>query len=169
MFQLAQVNIARAAASMESDQMADFVARIEEINRLAESSPGYVWRYTGAADAETLAPLAHYLDSFEPDRLLFNLSVWTEPQRLRDYLYRTAHAELIAARKKWFLPLDANKAKPSVALWWIPTGTIPTVAEAAQRLTALQENGPTVFAFSLRQTFEAPRAQHGLTRGLTRS
>ena len=41
---IAQVNIARMKAPLEAPVMAGFVARLEEINALADRSPGFVWR-----------------------------------------------------------------------------------------------------------------------------
>ena len=41
---LAQVNIALMKAPLESPEMADFVAQLEPVNALADSSPGFIWR-----------------------------------------------------------------------------------------------------------------------------
>jgi hypothetical protein len=41
---IAQVNIGRMKAALEDPVMAGFVARLEEINALADRSPGFVWR-----------------------------------------------------------------------------------------------------------------------------
>jgi hypothetical protein len=43
-YELAQLNIALMKEPLESPRMADFVANLERINALAESSPGFVWR-----------------------------------------------------------------------------------------------------------------------------
>lgn len=43
-FQLAQVNIARARGEMTDPVMSEFVARLVEINAVADASPGFVWR-----------------------------------------------------------------------------------------------------------------------------
>jgi hypothetical protein len=83
-FHLAQVNIARARAPIDSPVMAGFVALLEEINALAERSPGFVWRLqTEAGDATALRP-------YEDDRVLVNLSVWSGIDELKTYVYRSA-------------------------------------------------------------------------------
>ena len=41
-YQLAQVNIGRMRAPLEDRVMAGFVARLDEINALADNSPGFV-------------------------------------------------------------------------------------------------------------------------------
>jgi hypothetical protein len=46
-----------------------------------------------------------------------------------------------------------------VALWWVPTGHRPTVAEAEERLLHLRANGPPPYAFTLRTSFTATEAQ----------
>ncbi|MGH7703572.1 MAG: DUF3291 domain-containing protein, partial [Gemmatimonadales bacterium] len=44
-YQLAQLNIARLLAPLDSPQLAGFVARLAEVNALADSSPGFLWRF----------------------------------------------------------------------------------------------------------------------------
>ena len=56
-YHLAQVNIARMLAPLDSAIMADFVARLDAINALADGSPGFVWRYqTAEGNATACAP-----------------------------------------------------------------------------------------------------------------
>lgn len=151
-FHLAQVNIARMSFSLDSPEMADFVARIEEINALAERSPGFVWRF------QTSEGNALYLRPYEDDRILFNLSVWESAEALKDYAYRSAHAELLRDRRRWF----EETGEATLAMWWVPAGHIPTVEEAKQRLRHLQQHGPTDVAFTfrtIRQPQQPPEAR----------
>ena len=69
-WQLAQVNIARARAPMDSAVMAGFVSRLAEINALAEASDGFVWRLEDEAGDAT------GIRVFDDPRLLINQSVW---------------------------------------------------------------------------------------------
>ena len=151
-FHLAQVNIGILGAPLESPEIADFVALLDPINALADGSPGFVWRL------QTPEGNATYLRPYDDDRILFNLSVWKSVQELRNYVYRTAHAELLRQRQDWFEKFDA----PAVALWWVPAGHLPSVDEAKKRLDHLQENGPTAFAFTFRALFP-PDAEHVAT------
>ncbi|WP_410674178.1 DUF3291 domain-containing protein [Amycolatopsis sp. cmx-4-68] len=142
---LAQLNIARLSAPLDSPELADFVERLPEINGLAERSPGYVWRLQDeSGDATGLRP-------FEPD-IIVNLTVWQSVETLRDFVYRTAHVEPLRRRRDWFLPVDG----PHVVLWWIHADTIPTVEEAQKRLDLLRLNGPSPEAFTLRDPYPAP-------------
>jgi hypothetical protein len=45
------------------------------------------------------------------------------------------------------------------ALWWVPAGHRPTVAEAEARLLHLRAHGPTPYAFTLRTSFPAQHAE----------
>jgi hypothetical protein len=45
-----------------------------------------------------------------------------------------------------------------LAMWWIPAGTTPSVAEAARRLELLEARGPSPDAFTFRVPFAAPDA-----------
>ena len=43
-YHVAQINIGRILAPLEDPQMAGFVSRLDELNALADSAPGFVWR-----------------------------------------------------------------------------------------------------------------------------
>ncbi len=42
------------------------------------------------------------------------------------------------------------------ALWWIPAGTEPTIADALSRLWMIDRFGPTPQAFTFKARFPAP-------------
>jgi hypothetical protein len=76
---------------------------------------------------------------------LFNLSVWESVEQLKDYVYGTAHYEIMRKRRQWFEKFDGMY----FALWWVNAGHVPTVGEAKQRLEYLQLHGETSQAFTL--------------------
>ncbi len=43
-----------------------------------------------------------------------------------------------------------------MALWWVPAGHVPTVAEGMARIAQIERHGPTETAFTFRQPFPAP-------------
>ena len=53
---LAQVNIARMRGQPGAEVMAGLVARIGEMNRLADQSRGFVWRLPGAEATPDTGP-----------------------------------------------------------------------------------------------------------------
>ena len=56
-YHIAQINIARMVAPLDSPVMHDFVANLDRINALAESASGFVWRLKGDGnDATSLRP-----------------------------------------------------------------------------------------------------------------
>jgi hypothetical protein len=141
-YQLAQLNIAKMKQPLESPGMADFVANLERINALAEASPGFVWRLQDeAGDATAIRPFG--------EDVLVNLSVWRDVEALKDYVYQSAHAEMLKRRNEWF----ARMGEAHMVLWWVPAGHLPGEQEAAERLHLLREQGPTALAFSFRQAF----------------
>ena len=145
-FHLAQLNIGRLLAPLDSPQLAGFVARLEEINALADAAPGFVWRFhTEGGDATALRP-------YDDDRILVNFSVWESVESLNQFVYRTLHAEVMRHRREWFERMD----QPFTVLWWLPAGHRPTVAEAVAHLEQLRDAGPTAAAFSFRQLYPAP-------------
>ncbi len=149
MYQLAQANVAYALAPHDDPRMAEYMARLDEINQLADDSPGFVWRYL----TDSRDPAQR---EFEDARVLFNMSVWESIDALHAYTYRTGHAEVYAGRKRWFVDMKAVVGGHALAMWWIPAGARPTVADARQRLTAIVANGPSERAFTFKQRFAPP-------------
>lgn len=143
---LAQVNIARLLAPLDSPQLVGFVARLDEINALADDSPGFVWRLqTPEGDATQLRV-------FPDDSIIVTMSVWASLEALKAFVYRSRHTELLRQRAQWFEHLST----PTYALWWIRAGTVPTVHEAKQRLEHVIAHGPTQEAFVFHRPFEHP-------------
>ena len=142
---LAQVNVARILAALDSPQLADFVANLVPINALADASPGFVWRLqTEAGDATALRVL--------DGEWLVNMSVWESLDALRAFVYRSAHADVLRRRLEWFeRPTEAY-----TALWWIRAGSIPSLADAEERLLMIRAQGPSPRAFTLKEPVEAP-------------
>jgi len=142
-YHIAQVNIGRIRAELDDPIMAGFVSRLEEVNALADASPGFVWRLQEPAGNAT------YLRPYEDERTLMNMSVWESIEQLRHYVFKTAHVELLRQRQAWFERFAGSYA----ALWWVPAGHIPGIDEAKQRLAHIEAHGPTQFAFTFAQTF----------------
>ena len=139
-FQIAQVNIGRIRAPLDHEIMQTFVARLEEINALADASPGFVWRLKSEEGPSS------YLHPYEDERLLLNMSVWESVEALKHYVYKTAHAEVLRARHDWFEKLE----RAYQAMWWVPAGHIPSIDEAKKRLVHLEERGPSQYAFTFK-------------------
>ncbi len=155
--QLAQVNIARMRGTTSAEVMAGLVARIDEMNRLADQSKGFVWRLPGnEATPQALGVFADYFVPFDPGRIFYNLSVWETVEDLREYVFRSAHAAMLRHKHEWIEHWD----RAQLALWWIPSGQFPNVAESAERLRSIQEKGPTEFAFNFQELFEAIDHRH---------
>lgn len=131
---------------MDSQELEGFVERLAPINALADDSPGFVWRLqTEEGDATAIR-------AFDDDRLIVNMSVWTSLETLSDFVYRSAHVEVMRRRREWF----HSMAEPFMTLWWIPAGTIPTLEEAEERLHHLRAHGPSPRAFTFRDPYPNP-------------
>lgn len=137
-YHLAQINIAYSRAAREDTIMKGFVDRLDEINGIADNSPGFVWRLqTEEGDATTI-------QAFEDPLLLVNMSVWEDIDSLKNYVYKSLHVELIQDRDEWFTKIQESHQ----ALWWVPAGHTPSVEEAKEKLLYLQTHGPSEVAFT---------------------
>jgi hypothetical protein len=147
-YHLAQVNIGRIKAPLDDPRMAGFVNRLDELNALADCSPGFVWRL------QTSEGNATYFRPYDDDRILVNMSVWENVEALRNYVYRTVHIELVRQRQEWFEMFASNY----LALWWVPAGHKPGIDEAKKRIAHLDTHGPTEYAFNFKTVFQ-PREE----------
>jgi len=144
-YELAQLNIATMKEPIESPGMADFVANLDRINALAESSPGFVWRLqTEDGNATAVRPMG--------DDTLVNMSVWRDVESLNKYVYQSAHVEIMRRRKEWF----ERMRESYVVLWWVRKGHRPSIREAIAKLELLRAQGPTAEAFTFRHAFGPP-------------
>jgi hypothetical protein len=149
---IAQVNIGRFVAPLDSPRLADFVAGLDPVNSVADNAPGFVWRM------QTEDGNATAVRGFEQDGdgagggILINMSVWESVEALAAYAYGDAHRAVLRRRREWFERMKDAYA----ALWWIPRGHIPTVREAEDRVAHLRAHGPTPHAFTLKVHFPPP-------------
>ena len=146
-FELAQLNIAQLKAPIYSPVLADFVANLDRINLLADRSDGFRWRLkTDDGDATALRPFG--------DDVIVNMTVWRDIAALRKYVYGTPHADIMRRRREWFTLMG----EPYAVLWWVPSGHLPSLAEAAERLEQLRRYGPLAGAFTFGKVFPPPTA-----------
>ena len=151
---IAQVNVGRLVAPLNSTQLAGFVAQLDPVNAVADGAPGFLWRLQ-TEDGNATALRAFEADADGADGgILVNMSVWATVEALADYVYGDAHLAVLRRRREWFERMTVAYT----ALWWIPRGHVPTIAEAEDRVRHLREHGPTPQAFTLRQHFPAPDA-----------
>jgi hypothetical protein len=144
-YQLAQLNIAQMRYPTEAEEMADFTGNLDRINSLADVSPGFVWRLQDeAGNATAYRPFG--------DDLLVNISVWEDLDSLREFVFRTAHSDIMKRRAEWFDRMAADY----LVLWWVPAGHRPDEVEAGEKLDLLRRQGPTAEAFVFRQPFDPP-------------
>jgi hypothetical protein len=147
-FHLAQLNIARMLAPVDSPVMADFVANLDRINAVAENSGGFVWRLKDDSNNATSIRI------FEDDFLIVNLSVWQSVDALFQFVYQSDHLEIFKRRIEWFEKMP----EMHMVMWYVPAGSIPSVADAVERLIYLRLQGETPFAFSFKKRFSAEQA-----------
>jgi hypothetical protein len=150
-FHLAQVNIAVLREPLDHPALAGFVAALDPLNAVADAAPGFVWRLQEADGNATSIQAFEWADEVGQG-VITNLSVWQSIEALADFAYGDDHRRILRQRRAWFHPVKAA----TLALWWIPAGSIPTVDEAEARVAHLRTHGPTPEAFTFRQPFAAP-------------
>lgn len=143
---LAQVNIGRLRAPIDDPLIADFVAALDHVNALADGAPGFVWRLqSDSGNATDIQPT-------DDELVIINMSVWESIEALADFVYRSGHTAFLRRRREWF----ERYGRAYVALWWIPAGRLPTIADALDRLARIEAQGTTPEAFNFANRFSQP-------------
>jgi hypothetical protein len=148
-YHLAQVNIAKAIAPLDSPVMQGFVDQLDHINQLADNSEGFVWRLqTEEGDATALQP-------FDDPLTIMNLSVWSSLESLKNYAYSGDHLSIMKQKKSWF----EKSSEATLALWWLPVGELPTPESARAMLEKLRREGPSQEVFTFAKPFLMPETR----------
>jgi hypothetical protein len=145
-FHLAQCNIVKLKAPLDSPVVADFVAALDPINALADAAPGFVWRLQSEdGDATSIRV-------FDDDQILLNMSLWESLEALQEYVYRSGHRDILRQRRQWAAPFETAQS----TMWWVRAGDVPEASEAVERLARLERDGPTPYAFTFQRPFDPP-------------
>ena len=143
---IAQINVGTIRYPADDPRMAGFMNRLDEINAIADQSPGFVWRLQSESGNAT------DIDVGGDPLFLVNMSVWASPDALANYVYESAHRHIMIQRRDWFeRPDDVYQA-----IWWVPVGHIPTPDEGLAKIELLQTMGPSADAFTFKNRFAAP-------------
>jgi len=148
---LAQVNIGRLLAAVDSQVLAGFMAALDPVNAAADAAPGFVWRLQ-TEEGNATAVRAFEWDAGDSAGVIMNMSVWASVEALAAFVYSAEHRTVLRRRREWF----ESMTQAYTALWWIPAGTVPTVADAEAKVRYLRAHGPTPPAFSLSVHFPPP-------------
>lgn len=137
---LAQFDLVKPRFPKSDPRMEGFYSSAQYVNGLAESHPGFIWRESNEDQKR--------LDELWGEGYLYTLSLWKDPEALKDFLYRTPHDEFRRRGAEWFLPLG----RPRVVMWWVENNHLPTLEEAHEKMTLLYEIGPSLQAFDLKSS-----------------
>lgn len=145
-FHLAQFNIIKLKAELDSPIIMEFKDFLAPVNELAEKSDGFVWRLKddegeSATNIET---------PYEDNLIFVNLSVWLNFESLESYIYHTVHAYFLKNRKKWGIKLKGYQS----VLWWKQVGKLPTALEGKNKLDLLNQVGSSPQAFSINERYD---------------
>lgn len=148
---LAQVNIGRLLAPVDSPQLAEFMAALDPVNALADAAPGFLWRLQ-TDEGNATAVQAFEWDVAGSAGVIMNMSVWESVDALAAFVYSAEHLAVLRRRRQWF----QRMTEAYTALWWVGRGTTPSTGDAEERIRHLRAHGPTPHAFTLRVHFPPP-------------
>ena len=134
----AELNIGRLHEPLDHPATKEFVDALDEINALAEASPGFVWRLKDEATGLS----SSYVRADDDPLTIINLSVWETPEQLHDFVYRTAHTPFLRRRREWFQKVErvprllVGAGRPRADRWrrrWPSSSSSAATARATRR------------------------------------
>ena len=147
-YHLAEINIAKFRLPAEHPANTDFIQSLDRVNAIAEAQPGFIWRLIGSGNS------AVDIQAYDDPNIIVNMSVWRDMESLAAFAYRNAeHREIMRRRREWFDKIDFH-----LALWWVPQGHMPTVAEGKERLELFGRIGASADAFVFGRPFPPPNS-----------
>jgi hypothetical protein len=145
---IAQMNVATALYPLDDPRIAAFIGLLDEVNALAEGSPGFIWRLKSDSGNATDIKVT------DDPNLIVNISVWRDVEALFEFVYKSMHRLVMAKRRQWFdQPTSAY-----LVVWWVKADAMPTVEDGLARLRYLRQHGPTAHAFTFKHKFPHPGA-----------
>ena len=127
----AQLNIGRFKGTLIDPWMKDFFVNVDRINAIAERMPGFIARITESSPWDNDPYMA------------VNMSVWKSPEALKKFVWETAHVQIYSRKAEFFEIIEG----PSLVMWWVNEGELPTLIEGKERLEHLRTFGPDEYAF----------------------
>ncbi|MEQ9307516.1 MAG: DUF3291 domain-containing protein, partial [Marinoscillum sp.] len=89
-FHIAEINIARMrGVNIDDPIMKEFADNLDNINILADSSPGFVWRMKDDTNNATA------FNPYNDEQIIVNVSVWSDIETLEAYTYKTVHTDFL--------------------------------------------------------------------------
>ena len=158
-YYLAHMNYARLKAPLDDPCMAEFKAAMDPINALAKASSGFVWSLDHPVDDDREA-----VPVLRDDPLCMpQLSLWTGPQELVHFAFKSGHVIYYKRKREWFTPPVVDTQPYWAVCWWFaPTADcqVPTLEQAFDRLQVLCANQQsTLEAFALSDAKDFPPPQ----------
>lgn len=146
---LAELNLGILKYDWDDPRVADFVNGLDLVNAAARRSPGFVWMM----DAEEMAfeQTSEQGHMGANPRMASTLSVWEDVASLEHFVWNTVHKRFYDRKGEWY---DMGAAL-RFAMWWVPEGHHPTMAEAIARFRQLETEGPGDHAFGWAEVKDA--------------
>lgn len=143
-YHIAEFNIGRLKYPKDSIEVKDFMDALDHVNSMGETTEGFVWMLK---DEEGYG--ATGVEAFDDPQIIVNYTIWDSIDKLHTFTYSGDHIEVFRRRREWF----EKHEQPSLVLWWIKEGEIPSIEEAKERLDYLRRHGPSPFAFNFTKRF----------------
>ncbi len=150
-FDLAQVNVSRLLAPIDSPVLTEFMAALDEINAEGDAAGGFRWRLQ-TEDGNATAVRAFGWDVGDSHGVIVNLTTWASVQALGDFVFSGQHLQVMRRRRQ---------VSPRVSVPSTPTSLVASnAANASDQLRSRAGRTASVQAFSAITDTRPPGCTH---------
>lgn len=138
---IAEFNWGRLLHDWTDKRVQPFVEGLERVNRLAERSPGFIWRMPDdEMETSQLGP------PLSDHRVASTLSVWRSSEDLQKFVFNSLHGSFLKRGSEWFEVTDA----PRYVLWPVDPAHRPGMEEGLNKIRHLEQHGASPECFDFR-------------------
>jgi hypothetical protein len=138
---LAELNLGILKYDWDDPRVQGFVDGLDLVNRVAQRSEGFVWMLPEEEMHFEQTDTAGNMGA--NPRLASTLSVWESVGKLEHFVWNTVHKQFYDRKAEWY----DTSVSLRFAMWWVPIGHRPNMAEAMARFRHLETEGPGDHAF----------------------
>lgn len=140
---VAHINWGRLRHPFDDPRVAEFADNVPKVNRIAERSPGFVWRMEDEeAQVAIHDPEGRLLGA---ERVIFTCSMWDDVAAFAHFVRNTLHGRFLSRRTEWFEPMEG----PSHVIWPVDANHRPDLEEAIEKIEEFRANGPSASVYDL--------------------
>ena len=131
------MNFGKMLYPIDDPRMMEFAESLDNVYKLAEGSPGFVWRIPDEQISDELSGCGY------DECTSATVSVWSSYESLKDFTFAGLHGTYLSRSAEWFSKIESAQ----LVVWPVTIDERPSFVDAIAKLKYLEIHGNTDSAF----------------------